>query len=64
MSRIIRSARPDAINAHDRARMAAHVARADRKRATARAWSRLAALVAASLGLALAVSLFYSTTGA
>ena len=35
MPRIIRSARPDAINAHDRARMAAHVARADRKAASA-----------------------------
>lgn len=60
MTRIIRNARPEALTIHDKARMAAHVARADRKRANDKARARLFALVAASLGVALAASFFYS----
>ena len=56
------SARPSALTAADRARMAAAVARADAARAAARRRERVARLAVLALAAVAAVALFYAAS--
>lgn len=56
------TAQPSRVTDHDRAVMAAAVARGDRARAAATRKQRVARLAVCAIAIALAASLFYSLT--
>ena len=60
MSRLDHAARPSRYTDHDRAVMAAAVARGDHARAAEKRKQRVARLAVCATAIALAVSLFYS----